>query len=240
MPIQIKNLRAITARTVPKSFGLGAPSNNTSVFIQPTSAAITDLSNNHHALTTNCTFVANTDWPGKYIFQASGSNRWIQGPTDNQAFNLGTGSFTIEAIFQPIGNNVGDYGRIVGAAGGLNENGWALDLPPANGFPNGVRLENASNVSVLQSPFTFVANQIYHVAATRNGSTFKLFVNGMEIGMTTSSVSFSTFDRFQCFYRNSTYPRAIRANFYAIRVVKDVSLYNSNFTADLAQPMYLY
>lgn len=240
MSIQIGTLNTSNMSVKKRTAGLGAPAANTSVFIQPTSMVITDLSPNHHTLSSNCTFIQNPDWTGKYVMQSSGSDRWIYGPKLHPSFNLGTGSFTIETIIQPIGNSIGDYGRLIGAQGGYGQTGWALDLPPKDGFPNGVRLESDSNVSVLQSSFTFEKNNLYHIAATRDGTTFRLFVNGLEIGSTTSSVRFNTYDKFQCFYRSPQYPRAIRANFYALRVVKGVSLYNANFNADISSPMYLY
>lgn len=241
MSVKIGSFHATTMKVKPKatSGGLGAPAGYTSLFIQPTSTVVSDLSPHNHTLTSNCTFVANPIWNGKYVFQASGSNRYFQGPTNNQSFNLGTGSFTLEAIFQPIGNNVGDYGRIVGTEdSGLS--GWALELPPGNGFPNAVRLERMVNDVVIQPGFTFVPNQLYHVAVTRNGNTFRVFVNGTQIGTTTSSTSFPRYDKLRGLSRSDSYTRAIRANMYAIRIVKGVSLYNANFVADTANPMYLY
>lgn len=239
MSIYIGSLQSPSVSIKNRSIGLGAPAANTSLFIQPTSETIVDLSPNSHSLISNCTFIPNQSWPGKYIFQASGSNRYVQGPTNNQTFNLGTGSFTIEAIFQPIGNNVGDFGRIVGTEDS-SKPGWALDLPPGGGFPNGVRLERLTNDVVIQPSFTFVNGTVYHVAVTRNGNTFRVFVNGTQIGTTTSTTTFPSFSRLRCLSRSDSYVRAIRANFYAIRVVKGVSLYNANFDADISQPMYLY
>ena len=239
MSIYIGSLQSPSVSIKNRSIGLGAPAANTSLFIQPTSTVVSDLSPNNHSLTSNCTFIANPSWPGKYIFQASGSNRYIQGPTNNQTFNLGTGSFTLEAILQPIDNNVGEYGRIMGTEdSGLS--GWSFELPPGNGFPNALRLERLANDVIIQPGYTFVANNVYHVAVTRNGNTFRVFVNGTQVGTTTSTTTLPSFDKLRCLSRSDSYRRAIRANFYAMRIVKGVSLYNSNFTADISQPMYLY
>jgi hypothetical protein len=239
MSIYIGSLQSPSVSIKNRSIGLGAPAANTSLFIQPTSETIVDLSPNSHSLISNCTFIPNQNWPGKYIFQASGSNKYIQGPTNNQTFNLGTGSFTLEAILQPIDNNVGDYGRIMGTEdSGLS--GWSFELPPGNGFPNALRLERLVNDSVIQPSFTFVKNNVYHVAITRNGNIFRVFVNGTQIDMKTISVTFPSYAKLRCLSRSDSYVRAIRANFYAIRIVKGVSLYNGNFTANISQPMYLY
>ena len=241
MSVKIGSFHATTMKVKPKPVlgGLGAPAANTSLFIQPTSTVVADLSPNNHTLNSNCTFIANPSWSGKYIFQASGSNRYIDGPSNNQTFNLGTGSFTLEAVLQPIGNNVGDYGRIMGTEDS-SQPGWAFELPPGGGFPNALRLERLTNDVVIQPNFTFVNGNVYHVAVTRNGNTFRVFVNGTQVGTTTSTTTFPSFSKLRCLSRSDSYTRAIRANFYSIRIVKGVSLYNSNFTADLTQPMYLY
>lgn len=240
MSIQIGTFNTTNASIIKKQLhGLGAPAEYTTVFIQPTSMVITDLSPNHHTLSSDCTFIQNPIWDGKYVFQASGSNRYIDGPTNNSTFNLGSGNFTLEAVFQPIGNNAGDYGRILGTEDS-NKDGWSFELPPGGGFPNAVRLERNTNDVVVQPSFPFIVNELYHVAITRNGNTFRTFVNGTQIGTTTSTTTFPYYGKFRCLSRSDMYRRAIRANFYSMRVVKGVSLYNANFNADLSQPMYLY
>ena len=96
---------------------------------------------------------------------------------------------------------------------------------------NGSSYDVASNVTLI--PASPILNTWYHIAVTRNGSTFRTFCNGVQQATFTNSASLYqntnqiTVGRGQGGY----YPNAYISD---VRFVKGTSLYNSNFTPPTA------
>ena len=241
MSIQIGTFHSDTVVAKNRTIGLGAPMSNTSLFIQPTSAAVVDLSANNHTLSSDCTFVSNPHWTGKYMFQASGSKRYINGPTNNQTFNLGSSDFTVETILTllPHNNPYISY-RIIGTEDSW-QSGWSFQLadPSKTGTPNGLRFLTSGN-DLIDTTYAFAIGQRYHLAASRKSNTFRLFINGTQVKSRYLVATLSDYAHLRGLSRNDSYRDDIRANLEAIRIVKGVALYESDFIADTTRPMYLY
>ena len=243
MSLQIKNchITAASAKPKPIVLGLGAPAANTSVFIQPTAANISDLSPGNVTLSYSCGFEANPNWPGKYSI-ISGAGSYIQ---SNDAFNsrfaMQGYDFTLEIVFTPTGNSRGSYygGRLIGAERDYVD-GWSLELKPPGSFPSNIGFFNPTTYNnILNSNYALVSGQRYHIATTKLGNLYRIFVNGTQVASTTSSTTLVS-SALRCLSRGGSYPGTLVGKVEAIRVVKGVSLYNANFVANINAPMYLY
>lgn len=243
MSLHINTLHTTTAIAKPKpaTLGLGAPAANTSVFIQPTATAITDLSPNNVTLSYSCGFEANPNWPGKYSIVSSNGSYIQSADAFNSRFAMQGYDFTLEIVFTPTGNSQGSYygGRLIGAERDYVD-GWSMELKPPGSFPSNVGFFNPTTYNnVLNSNYSFVNGQRYHIATTKLGNLYRIFVNGTQVASTTSSTTLVS-SALRCLSRGGSFPGVLVGKVEAIRVVKGVSLYNGNFTADLANPMYLY
>jgi alpha-tubulin suppressor-like RCC1 family protein len=110
---------------------------------------------------------------------------------DNADFTLGTGDLTVEAWFKPDASaTVSDYHCIVSF-------GWAFQLywyqskfecycASANSASYFVGTGGAFNSGTASA----VRGQYYHIAVTRSGSDFKMFLDGTLVDTASSSTSF--------------------------------------------------
>ena len=169
----------------------------------------------------------NTD---TYSVEFDGSD-WLDIP-DNADFTLGTGDLTVEAWFKPdSAATVSDYHCIVSF-------GWAFQLywyqskfelycADANGASYFVGTNGAFNTGANSA----IRGQYYHIAITRSGNDFRMFLNGTLTTFASSSTSFvdpsdsTSIGRFSP--NNNLKAVGIISN---LRFIKGTALYTSNFT----------
>lgn len=138
----------------------------------------------------------------------------------NPLFNFGTGDFTME-LWAKLPNDNVDYSLVSGSANGnmdfRRESTGRLSLGRA-----GVVWD--ANSSVIN-----IANQWTHLAASRSGSTLRLFCNGIQIYSGSNSVSYSVANLQM---GRSTGVSAVDLNGYIddLRITKGYARYTSNFT----------
>ena len=153
-----------------------------------------------------------------------GSNDYLAIP-DSSVFALGTDDLTIECFYKAASGASG-YDCIVSF-------GWKFQLYMHSGkfqywcqgsssyFING---ENTGTSSVSTGVW-------YHVAVTRSGSTFRIFLNGVEKSSATSSTAFGDPEHDIAIGRfgpnSSYYAQGLTSNF---RFTRGQALYTSNFT----------
>lgn len=117
---------------------------------------------------------------------------WIDTP-DSADFTLGTSDFALETWFQVNGSGTGQF-----LLGGQSDNAataatlaWFVERQSGvgNSFIRAIFGVGAGNVSVTStSQFSNLVNPgWHHLAITRSGSTFRLFIDGVQEGTATSS-----------------------------------------------------
>jgi hypothetical protein len=140
----------------------------------------------------------------------------------NAAFAFGTGDFTVEAWVKP--NSYGTLSYVLGVA---VTDGLVFYVNSGN------LVVRAYNTGDLLSSSTIPAIGSWtHVAATRSGTTLRIFVNGVQTATTTNSTNFAQ----GAIYAGNDSSNAAFWNGYIsnLRVVKGTAVYTSNFTPSTA------
>ena len=145
------------------------------------------------------------------------------------AMNFGTGDFTVEAwvYFTSSGNNQG----IIDSATGLSTSAlgqWFLYRDGSSKLQFGVHVGGA----IATSTATLPVNTWTHVAASRSGTSVKLFINGVEDGSATNSTNFNAAGSVQIGV--VTTPIYLTGYVSNVRVVKGRAVYTSAFTPPTA------
>ena len=147
-------------------------------------------------------------------------------------FAFGTGDFTVE-FWLKSQNSSNQRGilQISDATGGLSTsyaNGLVFYFPTGSGsigaVVNGAGLQSANNILSL--------NTWYHVAATRSGTSFAMFVDGVQIITSTSSANLTASNLAVGGYYNTSY--LLNGYIDDLRITKGVARYTSNFTPPTA------
>lgn len=165
-------------------------------------------------------------WSG--FFDGTGDKLTI---ADNAAFQLGTSNFTIEFWV--------NFSSFVDGKAVLTK-GWGTVSAPflfyTDGVNNRFRFYASSNgsswdianaVSIITSP---VLNTWYHCAVVRNGSTFKIYLNGAEVTTFTSSAALNAASGQPVTIGSSVGDAAFNGYVSNVRIVKGTALYTSAFT----------
>jgi hypothetical protein len=167
---------------------------------------------------------------GNYIVTPVSYSTYFNGTTDylttSNTLNL-TGDFTIEAwVYQTVQNT---FEMIFGT--GVNY----FATGATNTFEFGIGVAGGYSYPSFTNGSTLPLNQWNHVALTRQGSSIKAFLNGLQVGstVTNSTPLFSTGPLYigQQGQANYYYYHGTISN---VRVVKDVAIYTGNFTRPTA------
>jgi hypothetical protein len=136
----------------------------------------------------------------------------------NAAFAFGTGDFTVEAWVNPT-----SYGNLSYVLGVAVTDGLVFYVN------NGALVVRAYNTGDLLTSATIPAlNTWTHVAASRSGTTLRIFVNGVQTATTTNSTSFA---QGAIYAGNDSSNAAPWLGYISnLRVVKGSAVYTSNFT----------
>lgn len=148
----------------------------------------------------------------------------------NAAFALGTGDFTVEFWFNVQGAGDNPFQFPIQSRDGTNT-GFGAQYNRANGsisfFTDGAAAINiASNSGVIAD------GNWYHYAATRSGTTVRLFLNGTQVASATSAENINATGPLYISRRYVGDPALHYFNGYLsnMRLLKGTALYTSNFT----------
>ena len=158
---------------------------------------------------------------------------------DNAALEMGSGDFTMEAWI-----NIGAYQTTINSDSTIRsaiitkENSYTLQLWSSNttswgGLVLGYHTANTSWQAGLAIAYQFQLNVWYHIAASRQGSSFRFFINGSMVGSTqTISGTLSDYANAVTIGGRTTagYLEYFNGYISNVRIVKGTALYTSSFT----------
>jgi hypothetical protein len=173
------------------------------------------------------------DGTGDYLYGAPNIN-----------YAMGSGDFTIEFWYYPVSQNPAWNPNIMGNYNATwTTNKWALHAPhsvAAGKYSFWVN-NYVNNAPILASTSNITNGAWVHLAITRSGSTWRMFVNGTIEATTTSSVALDggTAASMDGFYVGANFysgegGRYINAYIDDLRITKGYARYTANFTAPTA------
>lgn len=165
-------------------------------------------------------------------FYLSSGTDGVAETTNHQTIsNFGSGDFTIECWYYPTGlanyqtlysgrANTGTYGQLNWF---LNSAGSSVSYASSTGSSWDVVVESGTTVKVNDYAWN-------HVAYVRNGTDFKVYVNGVGETIATSSSTLVANTLLQIGYENTDANTAATGYISDYRIVKGTAVYTSNFT----------
>ena len=148
---------------------------------------------------------------------------YLQWQTSSSDFTFGTSDFTCEAWVKPTSTNT-DLNCII-SCGQPFQLYWKQNSFKFYAY-------DGSNyfVNHLDAGANYPIGQWYHVAVTRSGSTFRLFVNGFLVDTATSSTAFGSLGGvYPSVGRYNSTNQGFAGSISNLRIVKGTALYTSSF-----------
>jgi hypothetical protein len=181
------------------------------------------ITRNGDARVTNWSpFRAQTQTPTTYSGYFDGSGDFLNIPAGNTALSLGTGDFTIELWM--YGTSIASQAALIDTRNPDIQNASFDLLTGSSKLQFGGAL-----ATFIQGAATLIGNTWNHVAVTRSGNSFRMFLNGVQDGPTYTGSATQNFT-------NTNFRIASGANgaftgyISNVRVVKGTALYTSSFT----------
>jgi hypothetical protein len=216
--------------------------NNTVLLLNGTNTGIVDRSENNNLVTVGNTSLSTTQTrfnPTSIFFDGTGD--YLVAPVNPSLYIL-SGNFTIECWVYPTGLTgtrviLSQWNQTAGQGGYiLNTSGNQFQFyfaPFSEASP------------IITGSTTITANQWYHLAVVRNGSTFTMYQNGVSIGTGTSSATkapLAVNTAMGTYYNSSgTLPAAGTTDFAGyvddVRITPGVARYTANFTPPTYSPL---
>lgn len=232
--LRITKSAVYTANFTPSTLPLSTTSQTT--LLTCASNRFEDLSGANNTITKNgdttvqtfSPFVQSSSTPTSYGGYFDGNGDYL-GVLSNAAFQFGTSDFTIEFWWNPAtlaSNQPIVYHTDNGAVTGTGQ--YAIVYNTTLGMRFYLNTGGAGTVS-QGSTSGWVANNWYHVAVVKNGSTLSIYRNGISIasGSNTATVgaAVNTYIAGETF--DPLYSTGAISNF---RIVKGTAIYTANFT----------
>lgn len=199
---------------------IGANVYTSSLLLSGTSGGVIDYHGTNNIETLgNAQLVPEDPYAGNYYsnyFDGTGDGITY---TSNAAFAAGTGDFTLEAWFNPTSLNSGFQTIFaVSATAGLYFGGLSTNV-------FGLRSAGVSNLITTTPPAT---NRWTHMAASRQGTTLRLFIDGALANTVTDSTNFAQGLAYIGGDGVGNFP--FNGYISNVRLVKGTALYTTNFT----------
>jgi len=187
------------------------------------STTFADLSSNTHTITVGGNAqVSTTDSKfGTGSLLLDGAGDYLETPA-HSSFAFGTGDFTVECWVYPnvISDNDGLFTSGSQLFAAIYQNNWAIGT-------------TGSMLSPSYTSGAATAGSWQHFAITRSGSALRLFINGTQLGPTSSDTTDLTNNQlFIGYYFSSGY--AWNGKIDEFRVTKGIARYTANFTPPTA------
>lgn len=219
----VKGVAVYTSNFTPSTIPLTAIS-GTSLLTCKSNSGFQDLSTNNLSPTRFGTLSISSFYP---VSNPIGASTYFDGSGDslsvpsNAAFAMGTGDFTVECwIYYIVG---GSGGRFIVDS----NNGGNLLFR----YNVGTTLEFYANSSLKLSYAVSLANAWNHVAVTRSGSTYRLFLNGALVSTGSGAENISSTANFTIGSRSGNSSSDNFSGYISnLRVIKGTAVYTATFT----------
>jgi hypothetical protein len=214
------------------------------------STTFRDSSNNSHAITANGDAEISTTENkfGGASMYFDGNGDYLNIP-DSDQFEIGSGDFTFEAWIYLTGYSAAytgqNYIAEIVCKDSLNTGrGFMFQVTGTSTSWTTLQLVLfSSNTSFVSTEATtsFSLNTWYHVAAVRNGTSVRLYKDGIDVGGNTNAVSVQNTQTVVAVGSESPYYISQGYDYYFpgyiddLRITKGVARYTSNFTPPTAQ-----
>lgn len=203
------------------------------------STAFTDSSSNAHSITASGD--AQIDTAQSKFGGASGlfdgTGDWLTCPS-HSSLDLQTGDFTIECWIRPA--TLSNYHTIASHYDSSGYGPWVLYVDADGISPTlvfSISATSNSNYRIESSPGAVSTGSWQHVAATRAGNVFRLFLDGALIGMQTRSITLHSANapvRIGA-YAVPSWPTPFNGWIDDFRITKGVARYTAAFDAPTAE-----
>jgi hypothetical protein len=236
----VKGTAIYTANFTPPTTALTAVANTSLLTLQDN--RVKDNSTNVYALTaigilSTQAFTPYT--PSTYSSVSNGGSVYFDGVGDSMVtsvvagLSVGTTNFTLEWFMYPNNSQPASVIRLLGnLSTSFTANGWCVGM---NGSTLAVYNYNYSSVATPMFTTTITPGVWTHVALTRSGSSWYLFVNGVQVGTITSTISFDNGTSGYLVAGSSGVTGEYWAGYISnLRLVKGTALYTAPFTPPTA------
>jgi hypothetical protein len=213
------------------------------------STTFIDSSNNSHTVTANGDAEISTTQSkfGGASMYFDGSGDYLSIP-DSDQFEIGSGDFTFEAWIYLTGYSAAYQGQyyvaeIICKDSGSTGRGFTFYVLGTSTSWTNLRVglfSSNTNLLVTSATTSFNLNTWYHVAGVRNGTSLRLYKNGVDVGGGTNATTVQNTTTAVTVGSENPYFIATGNAYYFpgyiddLRVTKGVARYTSNFTPPTA------
>ena len=232
----ISSLRVVKGSAVYSGTSFSVPTapltaiSGTSLLLSGTNGGITDAAAKNVLETVGGAAIstAQSKWGGSAMY-FDGSGDYLS-MVETAILNFGSSDFTIEAWIYAtatVGAN-----RPIWSTGTNSTNWMSLYLHTAAGRPEFAIISGGSNIIDLFPSDVVSTNTWYHLAVTRSGSTFRMFLNGTVISSGTSATAVPDYtDNYRVGYGRWNGDTGVYAGYINdLRITKGYARYTANFT----------
>ena len=182
-PLSTSGAASASAYSSTTNVNTSFASSETSLLLNFTNAGIYDATSKNDLETVgNAQISTSQSKFGGSSMAFDGTGDYLVGPANN-FYNFGTGDFTIECWLRLNATSSAMMIASTNYNSGTGAGGWAFIY---RGDISSLSLSVNSNVTYTKS-WSPSTNNWYHVAASRSGSSLRLFVAGTQIGATSTS-----------------------------------------------------
>lgn len=200
--------------------------------ITKTVSKITAFSNNESAKSGQAPYDFQTFSASKHggSIKVDGNSDYVSA-THSSDFNFGSGDFTVECWFYAIDSDLSSAGSqcILTTADSTDFQGIYFGIQNNNTYFL-IADGGSSWDGVYAGSATLYPNQWYHLAAVRNGNTFKVYLNGVEDSSNTSSITLTNTNNIFRIGGRTLSSQYFNGFVSDVRVVKGTAVYTSAFT----------
>ena len=240
----VKGTAVYTANFTPPTSPLTAITNTSLLLLAGQQAPFRDSSSNAFTVTANGNAAGSGVEPPSFVPYAGsgyfdGTGDYLSLPT-NAAFDFGTGDFTVEAWVYIAGNSPLDgLNRRIACVAftGTVASTQMLFVIMGDASSTGTGILFSNGPTSLNITTSISQSAWHHVAATRSGTTLRLFVDGVQVGSDTaySGAVGSTANATWVGRTSQTgYTYDFNGYISNARVVKGTAVYTANFTPSAA------